>query len=85
MTEESIAVPDYYIAALSHTPADFNSTSEGWESFCCHWGAELYFEMLPSGTGMYLPSTRWKVQYLWKTVMCFPCDFTFALCNLNFT
>lgn len=29
MTEESIAVPDYYIAALSHTPADFNSTSEG--------------------------------------------------------
>lgn len=29
MTEESIAVPDYYIAALSHTPVDFNSTSEG--------------------------------------------------------
>lgn len=29
MTEESIAVLDYYIAALSHTPADFNNTSEG--------------------------------------------------------
>lgn len=51
MTEESIAVLDYYIAALSHTPADFNNTSEGWDSFCCHWGAELYFEMLPTVQG----------------------------------
>lgn len=79
MTGESIAVLDYYTAALSHTPADFSNSSEGWDSFCSHWGAELYFEVLPDAAGTYLSSTKWKVQYLWKTVMCFPCDFTFAL------
>lgn len=58
MTKESIAVLDYYTAALSPTTADFNNTPEGGDSFCCRWGAGLDCEMCRGGAGVHLPPAK---------------------------